>query len=451
MIQLKENFHNYTDVLVIGGGPSGLAAAVCAARSGVKVLLAEAAGCLGGMATSGLVGPFMTCYDSAGKHQIIKGFYEELMVRLEKEGGAIHPSKCASYTSYAAYRDRGHSNVGPFNSDVLKRVAEQMCLEAGVELLYNASLIDVICKDNIVAGGVFGVRGGVGIIEAKVLIDCTGNGDAAYLSGVPMEKPEQVQPASLFFTVDGVDKQAFEDYKTTHPVQKGKPNALMYEELIAKLKSEGLYSVPKGSVALYESCDGTWRVNMSRKNDVDATDPFEATQAAVELRKQIPVIVDMLRTYIPACKNIKVTATADQAGFRESRRIVGDFVLNAEDMERSVVYEDNIALCANSIDMHVGERVRYILAPEKPYGIPYRSLLPQKIENMIVAGRCISCTRDALAAIRVMPPCFAMGQAAGIAAAIAIEDNCMPKDIDIVKLQQRLRMGGAVLTYDDIR
>lgn len=450
MINLQESFHRETEVLVVGGGPAGLAAAVSAARGGVKVLLAEAAGVLGGTATSGLVGPFMTCYDSAGKNQIIKGFYDELMVRLEKEGGAIHPSKCDTYTGYAAYRTGGHSNVGPFNSDVLKRVAEQMCTEAGVELLYNATLIDTICEDSIVKGGVFAVRGGVGIISAKIVIDCTGNGDAAYLCGVPMEKPDEVQPASLFFNVDGVDKDVFEAYKAANPLQEGKPNAMMYAELVEELRSKGLYTIPKGNIALYESCDGTWRVNMTRKNGVDATEPFDATNAAVELRQQIPVVVNMLRTYVPACKNIRVTATADQAGFRESRRIVGEFVLHAEEMEKSVVYEDNIALCANSFDMHVGDTVRYIHAPEKPYGIPYRVLLPQKIENMLVAGRCISCTRDALAAIRVMPPCFAMGQAAGSAAAIAIKDNCRPKDIDTAKLQQILRADGAVLGYEDI-
>ncbi len=450
MINLQESFHKTTEVLVVGGGPSGLAAAVSAARGGAKVMIAEATGCLGGTATSGLVGPFMTCYDSAGKHQIIKGFYDELMIRLEKEGGAIHPSKCDTYTGYAAYRTGGHSNVGPFNSDVLKRVAEQMCVEAGVELLYNATLIDVICEDNIVKSGVFAVRGGVGIIDAKIVIDCTGNGDAAYLSGAPMEKPDEVQPASLFFNVEGVDKEVFEAYKAANPLQEGKPNEMMYGALIDELRTKGLYNIPKGNIALYESCDGTWRVNMTRKNGVDATEPFEATKAAVELRQQIPIVVNMLRTYIPACKNIRVTATADQAGFRESRRIIGDFVLCAEDMEKSTVYEDNIALCANSFDMHVGDTIRYVLAPEKPYGIPYRSLLPKKVDNMLVAGRCISCTRDALAAIRVMPPCFAMGQAAGTAAAIAIKDNVTPKEIDTVKLQHKLRSDGAVIDYEDI-
>lgn len=452
MINLQESFHKATEILVIGGGPSGLAAAVSAAREGAKVMLVEATGCLGGTATSGLVGPFMTCYDRDGKNQIIKGFYDELMVRLEKEGGAIHPSKCDTYTSYTAYRTGGHSNVGPFNSDVLKRVAEQMCMEAGVELLYNATLIDVICEYNMVKSGVFAVRGGVGIIDAKIFIDCTGNGDAAYLSGVPMEKPDDVQPASIFFNVDGVDKEVFEEYKSAHPFQEGegKPNPMLYAALIDELKSKGLYNIPKGNIALYESCDGTWRVNMTRKNGVDATDPFESANAAVELRQQIPVVVNMLRTYIPACKNIRVVATADQAGFRESRRIIGDFVLCAEDMEKSMIYEDNIALCANSFDMHVGDTVRYVLAPEKPYGIPYRILLPQKADNMLVAGRCISCTRDALAAIRVMPPCFAMGQAAGSAAAIAVKDNCRPKDIDIEKLQQILRANGAVINYEDI-
>lgn len=445
MISLQENFRRNTQVLVVGGGPAGLAAAISAARCGVRVMLAEAAGCLGGMAGPGLVGPFMTSFDSEGKRQLIRGFYEELMHRLEEENGAIYPSKCQGFSSYAGYRKCGHSNVGPFNSDVLERVAEEMCVESGVELLYNATLIDVIMKEgeNRIRGGVFAVRGGVGIIEADMVIDCTGNGDCACLSGVPMEKPKDVQPASLFFLIEGVNKEGFEERKAADL-------PMLFEELIKELQEKGEYPVDKGNLGLYESCDGTWRVNMSRQNGVDATDPFDATRTAVALRAQIPIIVRMLREHIPPCRDIRVTATASQAGFRESRRIVGEYVLREQDMAASVVFPDNIALCANAFDMHVGKTVKYTLPPKDPYGIPYRSLVPLKVENLLAAGRCISCTREALAAIRVMPPCFAMGQAAGIAAAIALEEKCTPREVDTEKLQEALRKQGAVVTYEDI-
>ena len=443
-MNIRETFRRRTEVLVIGGGPAGLAAAVCAARCGVKVMLAEAGGCLGGSATLALVGPFMTCYDRDGKNQIIRGFYEELVSRLERENGGIHPSKCPPKSSYSAYREKGHSNVGPFNSDVLKRVAEDLCLESGVELLYHAALIDVEKTGNRVTGAVLAVPGGAGVVEAEVFVDCTGNGDAAFLSGAPMDKPDEVQPASMFFLVDGVDKEAYEAMKDSGC------DDLVFAKLVEKLYADGKYPIEKRNVGLYESCDGTWRVNMTRLNRADATDPFEATKAAVALRHQIPVVVDMLKTYVPVCKNLRVLATADQQGYRESRRIVGDFVLQAEDMKNSVIYEDNIALCANAFDMHVGNTVKYVEAPEKPYGIPYRILLPRNVENLLAAGRCVSCSRDALAAIRVMPPCFAMGQAAGSAAAIAFSRKCRAAEIDTALLQAKLREQGAVVSYEDI-
>lgn len=444
MLNVKESFRKKTEVLIIGGGCAGLAAAVSAAKRGARVMLAEAGGCLGGTATLALVGPFMTCYDKAGENQIIRGFYEDLVVRLEKENGGIHPSKCAPRTSYSVYRDGGHSNVGPFNSDVLKRVAEDMCVESGVELLYHATLIDVEKEGDRITGAILAIPGGAGVIEANVFIDCTGNGDVASVSGAPMDKPEEVQPASMFFIIDGVDKEGYEELKNT-----GYPD-LTFGKLVRDLYDEGKYPIEKRNVGIYESNDGTWRVNMTRLNHADATDPFEATKEAIELRHQIPIVVDMLRTYVPVCKDIRVVTTANQQGYRESRRIIGEYVLRAEDMKNSVVYEDNIALCANAFDMHVGNTVKYVHAPEKPYGIPYRALLPQNVDNLLVAGRCISCDRDALSAIRVMPPCFAMGQAAGVAAAIASQQGCDAADVDTALLQKGLREQGDVVSYEDI-
>lgn len=439
------------DVLVVGGGPSGIAAALAAAREHADVVLIEANGCLGGMATSALVGPFMTSFDSTGTKQLIKGIFDELVLRLEKEGGAIHPSKCEKYTSYSAYRIDGHSNLGPFNSDVLKRVAEQMCLESNVRILYNTTLIDSVVQDGKIQKCICAVNGGICIIEAEKFIDCTGNGDLAFLSDVPMEKPENVQPASLFFLIDGVDKSEFEKIKKEHPNATRSSNPLAYYDFVGKLRESGEYPIEKSSVAMYESCDGTWRVNMTRVNGVDATDPISATNAVIELRKQVPIVVNMLKKHIPGCKNIRVVNVADQAGFRESRRIIGKFVLTAEEMQKSVSFDDNIALCANSFDMHSGTKVNYVVAPEKPYGVPYRCLVPQNVENLLVAGRCISCTREALAAIRVMPPCFAMGEAAGVAAAVALRENCNFEDIDVHTVQSILRKNGAVISAEDIK
>ncbi len=453
MFTVNEMFHKKVDVLVVGGGVSGLAAAICAARGGVKVMLMDSNGYLGGMATAGLVGPFMTSYDPNGEKQIIKGFYEEFVRRMEADGGAIHPSECLAYTGYSAYRIAGHSHVGPFNSETFKLVAEKMCEENNVELLYHSTFIEPVMADNkkTIESVVAAVKGGVGIIDSEIFIDCTGNADLAYLSGAPTEKPDEVQPASLFCIIANVNKEKLEEYKSEHPLTDGQPNPMVFSDLFQKARDAGKYPVPKYTLGIYESCDNTWRVNMSRINGVDGTDPFDVTNAEISGRKQLQIILDFLRKNIPGCENIIMTESASQLGIRESRRIVGEYVLTEDDLHNSRIYDDNIALCGNAIDMHKSTSVAYeTIKSGKPYGIPYRCLVPKNIDNLLVAGRNISCTRQALSAIRVMPPCFAMGQAAGCAAAIAISDNCKLRYVNIETLQKNLRSGKAIISLHDI-
>lgn len=434
------------DVLVIGGGCAGIAAAVCAARQGTRVLLVEKNGFLGGMATAGLVGPFMTCYDPEGKRQVIKGVFEEFVQRLIRNHGAIHPDEVKAGSSYAGYRVYGHAHCGPFDAEAFKRVAEEMCHESGVELLYNATFVAACTNDegDRISGVILAVKSGLIQVNARIVIDCTGDADVAYQAGVPFvygDDSGKTQPGSIFFTIRGVDKERLENIREVS----GDFRSIFFQDTINKEIEAGRYGVPRNKLAIYENPDGTFRVNMSRVYLADGCDPFELTNASIKGRQQIQEIISLMRRLLPGCDKVQLVESAAMLGIRETRRICGDFVLTGEDIQSKRVFDDVIFLSGNSIDMHAGNAVSYQVATGAPYQVPYRILLPKKISNLLVAGRCCSLDRVALAAIRVMPPVFAMGQAAGTAAALCLKNSLDPADISVKELQEYLMKDNVVL------
>ncbi len=432
------------DVLVIGGGVSGISAAICAAREGVKVILAEANGCLGGTATSGLVGPFMTCSDAKGEKQIIKGIYKEFVDSMESLNGAIQPMKCEAGTSYSGYYTKGHKNCGPFSAETLKLVAEEKCISSRVNILYTLTLIHIIKNGNKIEKAVFASKSKIYTIKAKRYIDCTGDANAAYLAGAEfnMESADKLQATSLFFEIDGIDKSEYDKYCSSKKDVKGDDH---FDKVIAEERALGRYCSERPRLGTYESCDGSWRVNGTRICNIDGTDAEDVTRAIIAGRRQMMDIVDMLKRRIPGCENVYLKSSASMLGVRESRRIVGEYVLSAEDLANGKVFDDAIVKCSNSIDYHSNTNGSYVESSTDCYTIPYRSLLPKEIDNLIVAGRCVSADKLALSAIRVMPPCFAMGQAAGTAAAISVKDSCGLKTVDINKLKETLKENGVYL------
>ena len=433
------------DVLVIGGGCAGLAAAVSAARHGAKVLIADANNALGGMATSGLVGPFMTCYNPVATRQVIKGIFDETVRRMIEKGGAIAPEDVKSGTSLTAWRVRGHENCTPFSAEAFKVVADEMCREAGVEVLYHAMFINTRMNEagDKIEGAVFATKAGMIEIQAEQFIDCTGDGDVAFRSGVPCQYGDEdgnTQPSSLFFIIGNVDKVKLEALCA----EKG-PSALWFQADVEREIVEGRYSVQRNKVALYENPDGTFRVNMSRVTMQDGCDPFQVSQATIKARAQVEEIMNLLRRLVPGCENIELVTTASMLGHRETRRIQGDFVLTGDDILAKTAFEDVIFMAGSAMDMHGGRTVNYKPAEGEAYSVPYRILLPRKVDNLLVAGRACSLDRTALAAIRVMPPVFAMGQAAGTAAAMCVKDKVAPKNVCIKQLQEHLRNDNVVL------
>lgn len=203
-----------TDLVVVGGGPAGFCAAVAAARQGVRVTLVEKNGFAGGMATAGLVGPFMTCYDKSGETMIIRGLFEEVVERLVERGGAIHPAQVRSGSAYTSWITVGHDHCTPFDAEILKKLIDDMLTEAGVNVLYHVEFLETRMEDNTAKGIIVHTKSGYLTIHAKVVIDCTGDGDAAVSAGVPFEMGNSklgiMQPATMFFRICNVDSKAVE-------------------------------------------------------------------------------------------------------------------------------------------------------------------------------------------------------------------------------------------------
>ncbi|MEM3404538.1 MAG: FAD-dependent oxidoreductase [Nitrososphaeria archaeon] len=436
-----------TDVVVVGGGPAGIAAALSSARNGAKTILVERYGFLGGMATAGLVGPFMTSYSLDGKEQIIKGIFEELVTRMEKQNGAIHPSKVSSGTPYSAFLVYAHNHVTPFESEVLKVVAFEMMEEAGVKLMLHTYFVDVITEGSEVKKVIVVNKSGLQAIEAKVVVDCTGDADVAWASGVPCKKGRDkdglMQPVSMFFRIRNVDTEKQKEYIAKHPGERP------FSEIVAKAKEKGRFPLARDAVLTFATPKkGEALVNVSRLHKINGTIADDLTKAEIEGRKQVMFLLKFFRENIPGLENAELVEVAPQIGIRETRHIIGEYVMTQEDVLESKEFDDVIGLNSFAIDIHDpdGPRGRFE-GPRnnKYYEIPYRILVPLKVDNLLVAGRPVSATHEAAGSLRVMPPAFVTGEAAGAAAALAIKNNTIPRRLDYKKLQSVLASQNVVL------
>jgi glycine/D-amino acid oxidase-like deaminating enzyme len=443
---------NYeADVLVVGAGPAGFAAAVCAGRTGAKVMVVEQAGVPGGMATSGLVGPFMTCFDTNGEEQIIKGIFEELVVELVRRDGAIHPSEIPAGSSYAGFITKGHSNVTPFDPEVLKVTMVDFLEEAGVKMLFHTKVIDVIKEENTIVGVVVANKSGIHMIRAKQVIDCSGDADVAALAGCPYVLGNQegsMQPATMFFRVYNVDSDKVKEYIRENSAKIGEPFQGPFSWVVRAARERGEWEIARNEIGMYEtSTPGVWRINTTRILNVDGTDAEDLTRGEIEGRRQVHKLLDFLKKNIPGYENAKLMDTACVVGIRESRHIIGEYVMTKEDVLTGRVFDDNVMIASNSIDIHSSKNGdgEYRTIDGRWYGIPYRSLLPLESANLLVAGRSISATSEASSAFRVMPCCFATGQAAGVAAGLAVATGQALRKVDVKVLQDTLREQGVVL------
>ncbi len=443
-----------TDVLVIGGGPAGIGAAVAAGRAGARTVLVERYGFLGGNATASLVGPFMTSFSNDGSRQIIGGVFDELVRRMEEMGGAIHSRNVRAGTAEAGYFRFGHDHVTPFDPEVLKVVAADLVLEAGATLVLHTSFVEPIVEGGAVHGAIVHNKGGLQAMRARVVVDCSADADVAYRAGVPTTKGRQqdgkMQPMTMFFIIGDVDDAAVDAYVEAHPEDQGQ----LFHTIVEEARARGEFPVPRDKIGIYRTpAPGVWRVNTTRLLGLDGTNPNDLTRAEVEGRKQVFALLDFMRRSCPGLENVRLLETATQIGVRETRRIVGEYVLTMDDLATGRHFEDVVALAGYPVDIHpvdgiaggVQAALDAGLRTADVYEIPYRSLVPLEVDDLLVAGRCLSATHEAAGAVRVMPPCFAMGQAAGVAAALAVERAIAPRRVDVSELQADLRTQGAIL------
>lgn len=435
------------DVLVVGGGPSGIMAARAAAGKGHKVMLIESRGYLGGNLTLGL--PILAYLDINGK-QCIRGYAQDLIDRLAARGCAGPHVPC-----------KNHMSLTIIDPEEVKTVALEMMEEAGVEVLMYVFCSDAIMDGNTIKGVIIESKAGREVIFAKTVIDCTGDGDVATRAGVEMHKGDEnggMQPPTLMYSVRKVDMAKFRDALVNHrdvfdmdvmpPEQFAKRYFITVglRNQINKANAAGL-DIPVARTILITGLkdDQIW-VNMSRVSGVDSTLPESYTFGEIEARRQMYRINEYLRKYVPGFENLEVEKVAPFLGIRESRVMVGKYVLTAEDILTSRRFDDVITVAGYPVDIHhsTGSDCTMLFAKDN-HDIPYRCLVPAKVENLLVAGRCSSFTHEAMAGTRVMSTCMGLGQAAGTAARIALADGVKPSEVDVKKVQEELREEGAYL------
>ncbi|MDE1170093.1 MAG: FAD-dependent oxidoreductase [Verrucomicrobium sp.] len=429
------------DVIVAGGGPAGCAAAAAAARDGARTLLLEATGSLGGMGTSALV-PAWTPFGD-GEKIIYRGIAERVF-EASKVG--------------LPYSKQEDVNWVPIDSERLKRIYDDLVVGAGVTVRFNTFLAAVQRKEDRIDTLIVANKGGMAALRAKVYVDATGDADVAAWAGVPFhkgdEKGEKLMPSTHCFTLASVNIEA---------LQKGEPlHASNPKSAIFDILKSGRYPlIPDAHICVALIGPDTVGFNAGHLWDVDATRPETVSAALVHGRKMAQQFRDALAEFFPAAfGNAFLASTGSLMGIRESRRIVGDYELTLSDYIARRSFPDEI--CRNSyfIDVHWAkdaiaslpehheewEQASLRYGKGESHGIPYRCLLPQGVENLLVAGRSISCEQIVQGSVRVMSVCLAMGEAAGAAAAVAAKRHAgRPRDVDVAALRERLTRAGAYL------
>jgi hypothetical protein len=440
------------DVLVIGGGNAGCAAALAAARHGARTLLIERYGFLGGTATAAMVGPWMTFH--SGEERIVGGIAQEIVERLVALGGS--PGHIADASDYVA-------SITPFDPEIHKALLFDMMRESGVALLLHAYFLDAIVRDGVVRGARVATVGGVRAYEATVTIDASADAYVAASAGVALQQGDangRVQPASLMFRISHVDLEATAAYVREHPAEMRTSLAPDARDAASLTAVAGLYAlwnrarergdvdVPRELVSFFISpYPDEVSVNMTRVVDIDPLDPDDLTRAEVEARAQAMQLLRFFKRDVPGFSNARIAATATQIGIRESRRIVGEYTLTRDDVLHARTFDDAVARSAYPIDIHNPSgsgTTTFRLPPGASYEIPYRCLVPKAVDGLLVAGRCISTTHEALASTRLTPTVMTLGQAAGTAAALCAR-GLQPRDIAPAALRAELERDGVDL------
>jgi len=450
-IKIKDNY----DLVVVGGGMTGFSAAVAAARRGLKTAIIEKMGCLGGVATSAGVCHLLggrTYDDSLGRHfRNVRGIFDELTDKLISKGAAIEPDTVNRQRNPHGWFPSLAAGV-PFDVEKMKVAMDDMCKEAGVHIYYFTSFIDCEVEDEMINTLILHNKSGLFGIGTKLVADTTGDADVAYRSGcltvLGRDEDNLMAPASLEMHVENVNKEELLDY-----IQKN--NTPRFRELIRELRDKGIWTFPyEIFIAVQLNEEDVFMINTIRQVGVNGVDGESITEAMINGRKENMKLFEIMKEYFPGFKNARIKMIAPVVGIRETRRIVGKYVLTVEDLCNGKVFDDSIAVSSYGWDLPDPNKPSHqpmekVKTASKFTHIPYRCLLPSPIKNLIVAGRCISVEREVLGPVRVMAPCMAMGQAAGIAAAISVKSNQVFSEIDVKEVQSELERDGCIYMIKD--
>lgn len=423
------------DVLVAGSGSAGSTAAVAAARllqstnPQAKVMLVERYGFAGGTSTAVLDTFYGFYTPGTVSKKVVSGIPDDVIAGLRKLDRVIErPNTFGAGTGVT------------YNPELLKVVWERLALEAGVDLLFHTFVTDVVVEDDRVTGVVVDGKSGLALIRPKIVIDATGDADVCALAQVPFEKAGDIDPAQTLTTT----------FKLAN-VNVAEAQQVPRAEFLARMEQaadSGNYDLPRreGSVHITPMA-GVMATIMTRLEVADPTHPRDLTWAEIEGRRQALEYERFLRNYIPGYEASCLVTFSTQIGVRETRRVYGEYRLNRDDVLSARKFDDVVGLCGAPIeDHHAGATTKWLYLPDgATVDIPYRTLVPLKIENLYVAGRCFSATHDAHASVRSMAQCMAMGQAAGTGAALCFSQHVLPRALSVSVLQDKLRSSGATL------
>lgn len=450
------------DVVVIGGGPGGIASAVAAAREGVKVILVERQGFLGGNLASGL--PFLATLDNH-QRRIVGGLSEQFIQDLKvKEYGSVGHKYCPFHIST--------TNINPH---LAKIICFEWTKKYDIQLLMHCEISDVNVDNGKLKSITVTGKGQEIKVQGKVFIDGTGDGDVGYMAGAEWEKGQAetgiIQPPSLLFNLAGIDFDRFSDYIEQHPedlpynhglnhIKEGYNSDFFrnnsghiffgFNATIDRLRAMGECPIDRESIIYIKlPTPNEVMVNTIRILNVDGSKIEDLSRAEQEAHLQILPIIDMLKKHLPGFENAYLSSINPVIGVRESRRIMGIKKLTKEDAIASVVPDDTIGLNTYLIDIHNGSgEGTYTKIIEEPYGIPYGCTVSKDIDGLMMTGRCISVDAVTFGSTRIMPICMEVGEAAGIGAAISIKKGIAPKDVDPQEVRKILLDNGAILTID---
>lgn len=423
------------DVLVVGGGPAGIGAALAAARNGMKTLVVEQHNSFGGVGGAGGHGYMCLCNAWASREQVVGGIAWELLERIHREGyGDLHPGNAF------------------YDFEWYKFMIERMFQEAGVDFLYHTFFCETIMDGTTAVGAIIQNKTGRQAVWAKRLIDCTGDGDVAAAAGCAYEQGRpgdgKCQPVTLMFTVGGVNWEDVKAWRSSYGMDnvwaQAQKNGDM-EPFQKKIMGFWWNSTQPSYVGM----------NFTHITGIDSTKAEDLTRATVEGRRQAYHMIPVFRKYVPGMEKCYLISTGSTIGLRESRRILGEHVLTEDEIKNECRFNDAICYGAFFIDIRAldeGGMEKTTWRPHQNfrYQIPYRSLVPRDREHLLVAGRCISVTHVGLGSVRVMSQCTATGEAAGTAAALSVQADVPPRRIDVAQLQHSLREAGGIIRDEDI-